>query len=299
MPSPLRKLVRAAIFVAPLACSESASNDSAATGGGGTAGGGTGGAAGAAGVGAAGGNPTAGTAGTAGKAGGAGSPGDARLFVPEDLPNTEVNGEGGLTLTAFTLVSGATGPELFAAVRNDGETPACEAGMRTDFFDGAGALVTSAASTLQSGRLYRFDDGSGVIIACVPPGEVAMTASTDLPESLVIAELARLEHQFPAFQVDGIVPIAGLAVGDLGAAGAVGAVGATTYTGTVTNGLDVTASNPKVSVFPLNRVGRPLAVATSSATLDVAPGGTWRFETSSVGDPGVEAAAYPAASIAQ
>ncbi|HEX6273280.1 MAG TPA: FxLYD domain-containing protein, partial [Polyangiaceae bacterium] len=216
-----------------------------------------------------------------------------RSFVPDDLPNTEVNGEGGLTLTAFTLVAGATGPEFYAAVRNDGETPACEAGMRIDFFDEAGGLVTTAASALLSGRLYRIDDGSGTVITCVPPGEVAMTASTDLPESMVIDELGRLEHQFPAFQLD-VVPIEGLTVSDVQPHTA---TGGTAFTGTVTNGLDVAASNPKVSVFPLNRVGRPLGVATSSAVLDVAPAGTWPFETTTVGEPGVDAAAYPTASI--
>jgi hypothetical protein len=206
-----------------------------------------------------------------------------------------VNGEGGLTLTAFTLVAGATGPESYAAVRNDGEMPACEAGMRIDFFDRAGELVTSAASVLQSGRLYRIDDGSGTVIACVPPGEIAMTAFTDLPETVVIEALGRLEHQFPAFQL-GVAPIDGLTVSDLQA---VTTGGGATFIGTVTNGLDGPVRNPKVSVFPLNRVGRPLGAATSSATLDVPAGGSWSFETNAVSDAGAAAAAYPAASIAE
>ena len=59
----------------------------------------------------------------------------------------------------------------------------------------------------------------------------------------------------------------------------------------------MTASALSVSVFPLNRVGRPLGVATSSATLDVPPGGAWTFETSTVDDPGVAYAAFAAATI--
>ena len=52
--------------------------------------------------------------------------GDDRLFVPEDLPNTPHEGEVGVTLklVASTLVQGAAGPELYAAVRNDGDTAA-------------------------------------------------------------------------------------------------------------------------------------------------------------------------------
>ncbi|HEX6271646.1 MAG TPA: hypothetical protein VFZ53_01335, partial [Polyangiaceae bacterium] len=124
-----RELVRAVVFVLPLACSENGAGDPAAGGGkagggsgGGASGMGTGGSSGS-GAGAAGlGGQAAG--GSAGSAGAAGQTGDGRSFVPDDLPNTEVNGEGGLTLTAFTLVAGATGPEFYAAVRNDGETPA-------------------------------------------------------------------------------------------------------------------------------------------------------------------------------
>jgi len=252
MPSKLSVALRAIVFLLPLACSESSGADT--TGGGGNA-------------------PSGGAA---------GSSGDDRLFVPEDLPHAELNGEGGLTLIALSLIDGDTGPELFATIRNDGTTPSCEAGLLMDFYDKSDLLVGSTSGVLESGKLYQFTDGSGVVISCVPPGEVAMT------------ELGRLQYTFPAFTVDGIAPIAGLAVSGIQTV-ARGAESA--YTGTLTNGLDVAVQEPKVTVFPVNRVERPLGAATSSGAADVSPGGTWAFETSTVADLGTSYVAFPRASI--
>jgi hypothetical protein len=148
---------------------------------------------------------------------------------------------------------------------------------------------------LESGRLYRIDDGSGVIIRCVAPGQVAMTASTNLPDDIVIDELGSLRHSFPAFTV-AVVPIDALSVSEVETVSR-GAESA--YTGTLTNGLDVAVSAAKVTIFPMNRVGRPLCVAASSATTDLPPGGSWTFETTTVTDLGVDYVAYPAASIPQ
>jgi hypothetical protein len=226
---------------------------------------------------------------------GADQSGDGRLFVPEDVPNTPREGEVGVTLklVASTLVQGAAGPELYAAVRNDGDTPSCNAGMMTDFIDKAGQTVTTVGTALRSNQLYWLD--ASTIISCIDPGKIAMAVSTNLPAEVVIGELGRLQHTFPTFGgFDGIVPVAGFTVSDV----EIVAIGAgSAYRGRLTNGLDVTVSAPSVTIFPVNRVGRPLGAATGSATTDIAPGGSWSFETSTVNDPGVDYAAYPAASI--
>jgi hypothetical protein len=302
------RIARALVFGLPLACSESGHDDpgpggnggATATGGSPATGGSNGGGGTSPGGGAGSSNATSGgssgSAGTAGNpfAGAAGVAGDARLFVPEGLPNTELDGDGGLTLVAFTLLHGAAGAEFYAAVRNDGSTPACEAGMMIDFYDEAGTLVTSTAGTLQTGRLYRLSGDDGVHVWCVPPGEVAMTSGTGL-DTGVLENLGRLEHRFPAFAVD-VVAVEGLGVTRVAA---VTSGGRTAYTGSVTNGLDAPVTNPKVSIFPLNRVGRPLGVATSTETTEVPAAGSWSFETSTVDDPGVAAAAYPNATLPQ
>src|SRR5437764_11140259 len=122
-----------------------------------------------------------GCSGTAASASDAGLDGDDRLFVPEGLPNTNQNGQDvGLALVAFTLVPGASGPSFYAAVQNVWATPLCEAGMMIDFYDTTGQLVGSGASVLQSGRLYQLTDGSGAIIPCIAPGQIAMTGESGL-----------------------------------------------------------------------------------------------------------------------
>lgn len=225
----------------------------------------------------------------------AGAPGDDRLFVPEGLPNTPRAGEVGVTLklVAATLVQGPAGLEYYAAVRNDGNAPSCNGGMLTDFIDKAGQTVASVGTALRSKQLYRLD--ATTILSCVDPGQIAMTDSTSLPAEVVIGELERLTHTFPTFGgFDAIVPLTGLTVGQVET---VAKPGGSAYTGILTNGLDVTASAPTVAIFPLNRVGRPLGMATSSTTSVLQPGGTWSFETTTVNDPGVAHAAYPAAGI--
>lgn len=215
-------------------------------------------------------------------------------FVPSGLRNTEVSGEGeGLTLIAFTLTRGATGLELYAAARNDGETPACSPGMLTYFYDRDEQQVAAVGNVLHNGRLYRLSDGSGVILDCVAPGQVAMLGSTGLPGHIALEEIAYLEHTFPAFTVD-VVPIEPFAAEDVRVVPSdVGNV----YTGTFTNVLDVVVTNPNVVVFPVNRAGRPLGMASSSAPIEIPPGGTWSFETSAVPDVGVDYVLYPAASL--
>jgi hypothetical protein len=223
--------------------------------------------------------------------------GDERYFVPEALPNTEQDGEGaGLTLVASTLVLGERGPEYYAAVRNDGAEPACEAGMQTYFYDTSGEIVTSAGTTLFGGVPHRIEDGSGVIVSCIEPGATAMTAALGFSDDFAIDALARLEHRFPAFPLRTAVPVGALRVSGLNV---VPKDGRHVYAGTFTNELPVAVQNPSVSVFVSNRVGRPLAMATSTATLVVAPGGTWAFETSSVDDAGADSTAYAGATVSQ
>lgn len=220
--------------------------------------------------------------------------GDERLFVPEDLPHSELSGEGsGLTLIALTLIEGANGAELYAAVRNDDPTPACSAGMMTNFIDKNDVVVTTTGANLESGKYFRINDGSGVILPCVAPGQIAMTASTELPESVVIAELGRLEYTFPAFGVD-VGPVDGLTVSNVAT---VSRSPGSAYTGTLQNDFDAAVSAPSVAIYPVNRVGRPLGVAKGAATTDIAPAASWTFETSTVTDPGVAQVAFPAATI--
>jgi hypothetical protein len=280
-----------ATFVLEAGCSGSSRDDASGSGGAPGSGGALDGGGGAAGQD---GTPEIDAGGPRGTGGEAGLAGDAGLFVPAGLPDTNEDGQDvGLALIAFTLAPGATGPSFYAAVQNVFSTPLCEAGMMIDFFDQSGQSVGSGASVLQSGRFYQLNDGSGTIIPCVDPGQIAMTGETGLPATIVIDQLGSLQHLFPSFDVD-VTPVGGLTV--TGVESVASATG-TTYTGTVVNDVGSTLSNPSVTIFPVNGVGRPLGMATASATMDLAPGGAWTFQTSAVDDPGVDYAAYANGSV--
>ena len=191
-------------------------------------------------------------------------------------------GEVGVTLklVAWTLVQGPTAAELYAAIRNDGNAPSCEAGMMTDFIDKAGQTVATVGTAVYSKQLYRLD--ATTVISCIDPGQIAMSAATNLPAEVVIEELGSLTHTFPTFGgFDGLVPVAGVTISQV-ATVAKGAGSA--YTGTLSNGFDTPVSAPIVTIFPVNRVERPLGMATANSTTDIPPGGSWSFETSPVDD---------------
>jgi hypothetical protein len=67
------------------------------------------------------------------------------------------------------------------------------------------------------------------------------------------------------------------------------------FTGSVTNEFSEPLSNPQVTVFPLNRVGRPLAVATSSMLPDLGAGERSDFRTNSFQRSGSGYAAFATA----
>jgi hypothetical protein len=219
-----------------------------------------------------------------------GTLGDDSIALPEGLPNTLQDGEVGvaLTLIAFTLTQGDHGPELYTAVRNDGHTPACEAGITTYFIDKADRLVATVGSVLQTAQFYQLDTGK--IIRCLDPGQIAMSGSTELPANIELSELAALKHAFPAFTIDGIVPVAALTVD---AVQVVNTAAGSAYAGTLSNHLTLPATQPSIAIFPLNRAGRPLGMATASDATELLPAGTWQFQTSTVRDSGVDYAAFP------
>jgi hypothetical protein len=278
----------------PLACSGNVRSDAQAAGGsspngGSSASGGvllTGGTTNSAGAA----DSNAGSSGAAESAGGmAGAVGDDLTSVPEGLSNTLLVGEvvGGLTLIAFTLIQGAAGAELCTAVRNDGQTASCEAGITTYFLDKSGQVVTTVGSVFETGRFYR--DSGGAIIRCIDPGQIAMAASTNLPAEIVIGELGSLQHAFPAFAVDDIVPLDALTVSNVQV---VNTVAGSAYSGMLNSELGTAASDPSVTIFPLNRVGRPLGMVTASTTNPLPAGGSWLFQTDIVQNVGVDFAAY-------
>ena len=218
------------------------------------------------------------------------------LIVPEGLAVTALaGGNGVLDAIALTLRDGPSGPAVYAALRNDGEVPACSAAFSLELFDESEHSLAAGIGGLLTQHFYRLTDGSGSIAACVGPGEVTMVAVTDFATDVAIEDVAHVVYRSPYFALD-VVPIDGLTISQVervtrGAGAA--------YTGTLVNGLDVAVSSPSVTVFPVNRVGRPLGIAIASGTVELPPGGRWAFETNTVAALGVDHVAYPAGALAK
>jgi hypothetical protein len=220
--------------------------------------------------------------------------GDDALIVPEGVSVTALaGGSGVLEVSALTLLEGSNGPELYAAVRNGGEVPACSAALSVELFDDRDQSLAAGIGGLLSERFYRLTDGSGTIAACIGPSDVSMAAVTDLPSDLVIAEVATVVYRTPYFALE-VEPIAGLTVLEVASQAA---SDGTVYTGTLENELDVPVRAPSVTVYPLTRAGRPLGVAIGSGMAELAPGERWVFETDAVRAAGPDYAAFPAGAL--
>jgi hypothetical protein len=216
--------------------------------------------------------------------------GDERLVVPEGITLTALEGgAGSLNLIALTVLARAGGIEMYATVKNEGPVPACSAGLAVDLFDKEGASLGGGIGGLLMTDFYRLTDGSGNILACVPPGELTMAWIIDLPAEIAPEDLGTVVYRCPHWLLD-VEPLDGL---ELSGIKRVPMDASTAYTGTFTNRFDLGISNPSVTVFPVNRVGRPLGAAIATATLEVAPGGSWSFTTSAVDSSVVGFAAYP------
>jgi hypothetical protein len=219
---------------------------------------------------------------------------DDALIVPQGLSVTALaGGNGVLDVIALTLRKGPSSTELYAAVRNQGDIPACSAALSIELFDKNEQSLAAGIGGLLTQHFYRLTDGSNTIAACVGPGDVTMTAVRDLPSDIAIEDVGHVVYRCPYFALD-VALIDGLTVDRVQT---LSVHAGTAYAGTLANGLDVAVSDPSVSVFPVNRVGRPLGVATSKGMLEIPPGGEWQFETNSVDAAGTDYFAYPAGAL--
>jgi hypothetical protein len=203
-------------------------------------------------------------------------------------------GNGVLDVIALTLRQGPSNTELYAALRNDGDVPACSAALSVELFDRNGQSLAAGINGLLTPHFYRLTDGSATLAACVGPGDVSMAAVTDLPADIALEDVGTVVYRCPYFAL-AVTPLAAsLSVSQVKR---VSGSSGTAYTGMLSNGLDVAVNNPSVTVFPVNRAERPLGVALGSGTAEIVAGGSWAFETNSVDTPGTDQAAYPAAAL--
>ena len=202
-------------------------------------------------------------------------------------------GCGVLHVTALTLRQGPSNVELYVALRNDGSAPACSPAFTAEVFDKSEQSLAQGLGGLLVQHFYRLADGSGTIAACVGPGDVSMIAIRDLPSDLQLQDVSQVVYRCNYWALQ-VTPIPGISISGVKAVARDGGVA---YAGTLVNELDVALNNPSVAIFPVNRGGRPLGVALGGATLQLAPGSRWDFETDAVSEPGVDQAAYPASGL--
>ena len=221
------------------------------------------------------------------------APPSAPLIVPEGIEvSAHVGNNSVFSAKALTIREGSDGPELYAAVRNDGDTAGCNAAFSVTLYDKDEQQLGTGVSGLMLRRFYRYVsmDGTEQVVGCVLPGDITMVAIRSLSMDAPIEAVRRVEYSSQYWTLPDLVPIAGVSVSEVKAVNRSGGVA---YTGALVNGLDMPLSNPTVAVYPLSSVGRPLGVAYGAAALDVAPGSSWNFETSTVSPAGASFDAYP------
>lgn len=224
---------------------------------------------------------------------------DDDVYLPPGLSVVNLSGEGkAVNVVAFTLVQRPGGPEVYAALRNDGDISACDAAISFEFFDHTEQSVGAWIGGVYAAQLYRRSDETGGLVACIEPGATAMVALLDLPESLALDELAATLYQLTYFDRD-ILPFELVAVDAFAVSGVetVNQGAETAFSGNFRNELEVPVNDAAVTIFPVNEVGRPLGVASSQADDAVPSKGSWEFRTTTVAEPGTDYVAFPSGSV--
>lgn len=223
---------------------------------------------------------------------------DARLFVPEGLSVKKPTdgSSGAFNLLALTLEQRHAHTAVYLALRNDGQTPACTAAFTVALLDENGDTFATGTRGLPVRQFYRFqldETTEPTVAGCVAPGEVTMGAISDL--DLVPSEPGlsgiTLSYWLTYWNLMDLNPLPGAVT--LENVKAVPRDDGVAYTGELVNELLDEPRPAAVSVFPVNRVGRPLGVAYSQGSADLPPGARWEFETTTVPEAGADFAAYP------
>jgi hypothetical protein len=204
--------------------------------------------------------------------------GDMRRFVP-DIPNTfdTTYTNPGLEVIAHTLRIGLLGAEWLVAIENTGTSYLCVLDIENTFFDAANAEIASGLALVEV-PLARGSSGTGGLVQCLGPGQIGMAMDqitlSDVTDPSVIASV---KHSF-----GGLILADAVSTNDIVVTGVQvtsGALGRNQFTGQVRNDSDVTVTNPAISIFGVNAVGRPLVEGTDIELRTLAPGASWTFTT--------------------
>ena len=125
----------------------------------------------------------------------------------------EPGGAGVLDLYALTLRDGPDGLELYAALTNDGDVPACDAALKVTLYDTSGQPLGNFINGLdtKSFYLYTLPDASTTIAACAAPGDVTMTEIDTMASDISVADVGQVVYYYSYFALDAVL-IDGLTV---------------------------------------------------------------------------------------
>lgn len=248
-----------------------------------------------------GGAPVAGSGGSAAGSGGesAGAGGQVSdedaAFIPQHVQVSAVpGGRGVFALTALTVRKAENATEAFVTVLNDGDVPACSGSLTLRLFDKGENQLDVGIGALLTRHFFRRTDGSNALAACVAPGDVSVVAITDLIPDLAIEDIRSVVYLTTYFALD-VEPLSGgLTIDDVQTVSRGTDIA---YTGKFTNNLDVTVYGPTATIYPVNRAGRVLGMATASSdSTELAVGASWSFETNTLPNtPAIEYYAFPTA----
>ena len=218
---------------------------------------------------------------------------DHALIVPQGLDVIQRPGLNSVfDVIALTLRQGSGSLQLYAALRNDGSAPSCNPSFSVELHDSTGNVIAAGINGLMVPHAYKLTDGSDAIAGCIAPGEVTMAAIDDASLAVALEDVTQVVYGSSYWTFD-VVPITGMSLSDVQVIAQGNGVA---YTGTLVNGLDTALGNPAVEVFPLNSVGRPLGLARAGNSVEVAPGGSWPFQTDTVNVTSSAYAAFPTGS---
>ena len=234
-----------------------------------------------------------GTTGGGGGIGGSPSATDNTLFSPEvQLEYVGTVTDPGMEITALTIREDWLNEVVWlAAIQSTLDQPLCAIDMRITFLDSAGAELGRGSSSVEE-SITRGVSGTGSFTRCLMPGDTGM--AVDIMPTLAaadIASVARVTYDFGAMILTDAVRTQEITVTNV----QIVDEGSDRYhfTGTLNNGSDESVSNPSVSVFGTNAVGRPLAEGSDIELTTIPPGGSWSFETLSFYVPVVDYVAFP------
>jgi hypothetical protein len=266
-------------------CSDDADAGAAGSGGSSAAGGagsGTGGQAGGDG----------GSAGDGVAGSGGSSPSDTTLFSP-DIPRQYVGTviEPGMEIIALTIREDEYSDAVWlAAVENTSTDALCAVNMDVTFLDSGGAEIASGSGILEV-PLHRGSDGTGSLVRCLGPGQIGMTVGAYTLQAEDVPNVASMNYDFGALILVDAVPtnditVTGVQIVDQGS-------GRYQFTGALNNDSTTPVTNPSVSIFGVNSVGRPLAEAGDIELTTVSAGSAWQFSTTSFSVPVEDYVAFP------